>query len=88
MTFLEIWVIYAVFGISVFSVVFVWAVRARQFSDLDRGRHLALMAARHIEKDGEPHGPPGRIDRLMWIALVAIACALFASAICLGIGSG
>jgi cbb3-type cytochrome oxidase maturation protein len=87
MTFLKVWVIYAVFGISLFSAVFVWAVRNRQFSDLERGRHIALRAEKIIETEDRDDAP-GRVDRLTWLALALIAFALLGSGLWLGLRSG
>ncbi len=42
MALLTMWILYAVFGVTVFSLLFLWAVRARQFSDQDRARYLPL----------------------------------------------
>ena len=42
MTLLMMWTTYAVFGVIVFSAVFLWAVRTRQFSSEDRARRLPL----------------------------------------------
>jgi len=42
MTFMDVWIGYAIFGVTLFSLVFAWAVRTRQFSDLDRGRYIPL----------------------------------------------
>ena len=42
MDVLTMWLLYSVFGVTVFSLLFLWAVRNRQFTDQDRARHLAL----------------------------------------------
>jgi cbb3-type cytochrome oxidase maturation protein len=42
MDLLTIWVLYAIIGIVLFSLLFVWAVRAGQFGDQQRARHLPL----------------------------------------------
>jgi cbb3-type cytochrome oxidase maturation protein len=36
------WIMYTGVGILVFSLAFLWAVRARQFWDQDRARYLPL----------------------------------------------
>ncbi len=38
------WLLYLAFGVTVFSLIFIWAVRTRQFSDQERARHLALLS--------------------------------------------
>ncbi|MFB3881555.1 MAG: cbb3-type cytochrome oxidase assembly protein [Armatimonadota bacterium] len=52
MDVLAMWLLYAAFGVSVFSLLFVWAVRNRQFTDQDRARHMALHSP-----EQEPPGP-------------------------------
>jgi len=42
MTLLLMWTTYAVFGVIVYSAVFLWAVRTRQFSSEERARSLPL----------------------------------------------
>ena len=54
------WVLYAVIGVSVFSAVFLWAVRAGQFRDQDRARYLPLQSPpepgpAETENGGGPH---------------------------------
>jgi cbb3-type cytochrome oxidase maturation protein len=44
MALLLLWIVYALVGVSVFSAVFIWAVRAGQFRDQDRARYLPLEA--------------------------------------------
>ncbi len=36
------WILYALVGVSVYSAMFIWAVRAGQFRDQQRARYLAL----------------------------------------------
>jgi len=72
MTFLELWFGYAILGVLIFSVLFIWAVRARQFSQLDRARHIALRT-QHIES---VETEPSRLDRFTWIALALITLTL------------
>ena len=40
---LAMWLLYSAFGVTIFSLIFVWAVRTRQFSDQERARHMALL---------------------------------------------
>jgi nitrogen fixation-related uncharacterized protein len=82
MNFLEVWVMYAIFGITLFSAVFVWAVRARQFTDLDKGRYIALRTE-DTERGDRPE-TPAKVDSLTLLFIVFIALALFLSAIWLG----
>ncbi len=42
MTLLTMWLMYTAFGVTFFSLVFVWAVRTRQFAGQDRARRLPL----------------------------------------------
>ncbi len=44
MTIIVAWILYAALGTAFFSAFFLWAVRARQFSDQDRARYLPLLA--------------------------------------------
>jgi cbb3-type cytochrome oxidase maturation protein len=75
MTFLDIWIIYAVVGTTVFSLFFFWAVRARQFTDLDRGRFIPLESAEIVEGDVSRKKPLW-VDRLAWPALFLILAGL------------
>ena len=83
MTFLDVWIGYAIFGTAVFSAMFVWAVRNRQFSDLDRARRIALEA-RTIEPDHD-YRETSRSDRCGLIALLLIVLATLGSVIWVGI---
>jgi cbb3-type cytochrome oxidase maturation protein len=56
---LAMWVIFTVLALAGVIAVFVWAVRARQFSDQDRARYLALDSG--IPDDPEPS--PDRTDK-------------------------
>jgi nitrogen fixation-related uncharacterized protein len=87
MSFLEIWVIYAIFGSSAFSILFFWAVRARQFSNLERGRHIPIES---MEEAGvrPSERPVGRIDKYTWLVLVTLAAAVLISVVWIGVRSG
>jgi len=68
MALLVMWLVYAAFGVIVFSLIFLWAVRAGQFSDQQRARYLALDGAEnhhcapHDEGgDEQAHGPAGAV---------------------------
>ena len=52
---LTMWLLYACFGVSVFSLLFVWAVRNRQFTDQERARYLAL----HSPEEEPVRSPEG-----------------------------
>ena len=43
MDVLAIWLLYAAVGVTLFSILFVWAVRSGQFRDQGRARHLPLQ---------------------------------------------
>lgn len=82
MTFIDVWIGYAIFGVTLFSVVFAWAVRTRQFSDLDRGRYIPLDADQATEAGG---GRASRIDRWGLRAMVLIAAVMLVAAVVIGI---
>jgi nitrogen fixation-related uncharacterized protein len=42
MILLKFWIAYAIWGTGVYSAVFIWAVRNKQFSEPDRQRRMAL----------------------------------------------
>jgi len=81
---LDIWTLYTVFGVAAFSAAFVWAVRARQFTDLDRARYIALKDQAPAEKDASGRSP-GRLDRYTWLALLLIAGGVLLCALWLGL---
>jgi nitrogen fixation-related uncharacterized protein len=80
MSLLQVWVLYAIFGTSAFSALFVWAVRAGQFRDLDRGRYIALTSPEPIKTE-KPDRKPSRLDRYTWVALAIVSAGVFASAL-------
>lgn len=84
MTFLDVWVGYAIFGVTAFSLVFVWAVRARQFSDLDRGRYIPLEGGESGALDDEQCRRRARLDRWGLVVVIVIAAALLITAVVLG----
>jgi cbb3-type cytochrome oxidase maturation protein len=73
MNVLTMWLLYALFGTSVFAAAFFWAVRARQFRDSDRARHLPLTADERWLPDA------GSAARPRWLALVIPAAAMLAT---------
>jgi cbb3-type cytochrome oxidase maturation protein len=87
MSFLTIWIGYAIVGVTIFSLVFVWAVRARQFTDFDRARYIALNAVKQVESDQYDQSI-SKIDRCTWIMLSLVALAGFSAAIYLGVFRG
>lgn len=76
MIIVRMWIGFAMAGVTLFSAAFLWGVRARQFTDLDRARHLPLNAAEPIEQD-----PQGRrcsvMDTLGLLAIVLVTIVLF-----------
>lgn len=84
MTFVDVWLGYTVFGVAVFSLMFAWAVRARQFSDMDRGRHIPLAGERETERAGDVERRPGAVDRYTWIVLALLTAAALAFALVIG----
>jgi len=42
MALLLTWILYAFLGVTIFSLIFLWAVRHGQFRDQDRARYLPL----------------------------------------------
>ncbi len=83
MSFIQTWVACAIAGVALFLTAFVWAVRTRQFSELDRARYAPL------EKSGpdSPQKPASLADRWALRALVILATAAILSAIILGLRS-
>ena len=43
MTLVTVWLLYSALGIVIFAALFLWAVRAGQFRDQERARHLPLQ---------------------------------------------
>ncbi|MDO8683402.1 MAG: cbb3-type cytochrome oxidase assembly protein CcoS [Armatimonadota bacterium] len=83
MTFVDVWIGYAIFGAFVFSAVFVWAVRSRQFTELDRQRYIALRAEKPLEHDSAVR--PSRVDRYTCAALLLLTCGVISIALWLGL---
>ena len=71
MTLLAMWLTYTVFGVTFFSLVFLWAVRSRQFSDRERARHLALDEATPPEMPATPTAR--RISPVLYVPLGLLA---------------
>ncbi len=51
MELLLMWILYTVVGVTLFAILFIWAVRAGQFRDQERARHLPLQ---HPPQEEEP----------------------------------
>ena len=51
MAILTIWILYTIIGATVFSLLFLWAVRTRQFSDQERARYFPLHG---LEEEPSP----------------------------------
>lgn len=81
--FVNLWIGYAIFGSVVLSAIFIWAVRARQFTELNRQRYIALRAADTIE--AENAAKPGRFDRYTWFGLAILTAAMIAAGLWVGI---
>ena len=67
------WILYTVVGILVFSLAFVWAVRARQFWNQDRARYLPLEDEEATDSSGEPGGVPGSMLVVIVLGISALA---------------
>lgn len=83
MTFLDVWVGYAIFGVTLFSLVFTWAVRARQFSNLDRGRFIPLEGEESVAVDEGRCA--SRADRLGLAVVIGIVAVLLLAALVIGV---
>lgn len=79
MTLLVAWTICTVFGMSLYAVCFIWAVRSRQFTELDRQRYIALDVDDSVPPE-QKDLHPGRLDRYTWIFIVLLAAAVCSSA--------
>ena len=82
MTFMDVWIGYAIVGTAVFSAIFVWAVRTRQFTELNRQRYIALQAADSLE--AEKPNAPGRLDRYTSFALAVLTLAMVTAGLWVG----
>jgi cbb3-type cytochrome oxidase maturation protein len=75
-TLLVMWLTYTAFGVTFFSLVFLWAVRNRQFSDQDKARYLVLGddAASEVTTPA----PARRVSPVLYVpvALLLLAAAL------------
>jgi nitrogen fixation-related uncharacterized protein len=78
---MDVWIAYAVVGVLVFSAAFVWAVRARQFTEMDRQRHIPL---RELGEDEQSAPKAARVDRWTLIGLVITVVGMLAWGIILG----
>lgn len=87
MTLVVAWTIYTVVGVSLFSAVFVWAVRTRQFTELDRQSRIALATPEPLEQTAQARAV-SRVDKLGLVIVALVAVAVIAAALWLGLGSG
>ena len=60
MGLLTMWILYAVIGVTIFSLLFLWAVRSGQFRDQQRARHLPLDRPPEREPERDQSPPPSR----------------------------
>lgn len=86
MTFIDVWITYAVFGALIFSGVFVWAVRAGQFCNIENARDIPLRAAAPVEDDSGRS--VGRLDRYTWIFLGLVLCGVIVAVLRVAVGGG
>jgi len=84
MTFLEVWIGYAIVGTSAFSAMFIWAVRTRQFKNFDHARKIALKAENLIESDEQVNRKTSAVDKFGLYALFLITLVLLLSAVIVG----
>ena len=83
MTLLAMWLTYTVFGVTFFSLVFLWAVRSRQFSDQERARHMVLDDTAPVPPTAEmPTAAARRVSPVLFvpIALLALSALLLGGA--------
>ena len=84
MTIVWIWVANVIYAAAVISAALLWAVRTKQFSDMDRPRHFALDAE-PLDDASTRRRSPGRLVRYAWAQLLLDTAALFAVVLVLGI---
>jgi len=70
MTLLAMWLTYTAFGVTFFSLVFLWAVRSRQFSDQERARYLALGDDAPAETPAP--SPARRVSPVLYVPLALL----------------
>lgn len=87
MTFLEMWIGYAIVGTSAFSAVFLWAVRTHQFSDMDRPRRFALDAEALDEPDKNDSRLPSKADRYTWAIMAVVTLAVVVAGVWVGMNN-
>lgn len=81
MSFIETWVACAIAGVALFLTAFVWAVRTRQFSELDRAGYVPLDKS----APDAPQKPAAHADRWALRILLILATAAILAAIILGL---
>lgn len=87
MTFVEVWIGYAIFGTAIFSAAFIWAVRERQFSELHRGGRIPLDADRMDDADPSERRPT-LVDRFTSHALAVLLAGMIALTFWVAAGHG
>ena len=75
MTLLTMWLMYTVFGTTFFSLVFLWAVRTRQFAGQDRARYLPLEPLEPADTPKARVRWPGRV---LWVPVALLVIAALA----------
>lgn len=86
MTFLEVWIGYAILGSAIFAAGLVWAVRHRQFTDMDSARDIALRAEDDI--GNEPQScSHNRADIAGLAGILLTAIAVIAAVVWIGLSS-
>jgi cbb3-type cytochrome oxidase maturation protein len=86
MSLVIVWVAWSIFGGLVFSAMFIWAVRTRQFTEMDRQRYIALRGAQpnEGESDGLRLSLP---DRYIGLILAALALGMLIATFWVGLRS-
>lgn len=84
MTFVWVWLGFAVFAAVTLSAAFAWAVRNRQFSDLDRAGRIALTAEDPLESGEDLPRAPNRGDMYGLALVMLTALAVIVALVCVG----
>jgi len=82
MTLLVMWTVYAVFGVILYSLVFLWAVRTRQFSSEQRARRMPLEYPPAVHSDVPPKARSWPTLAVPAVILLIGAAAVIAAVIC------
>lgn len=78
------WLLYTAFGLAVFCLVFLWAVRTQQFRGQDEARYLPLADA----PSSPPTRPGSRVG--VWIlgSIVVVAAGIVVATVVLSLLAG